>query len=473
MTSAPAGAVPSPPGPSHTEPEVDLPTFAAVQAAVADGFAEDEVLAHHRVAPAAWSRSRAAWTQRLVEDGQGGPSFAAYKTALHRREDELTREVAPIDRDLDAWLGFLAAMAVEEPASLLGRTGLRLPDLSRLSRGWASRFQADPELERQAADKRAAGPEPRVPELRVGVSRLAAEGASGPLVATLSGGAATELSSFEEVTVAEYVAIVARLERPENLLRSVLRTKNVEERLWIRERARIEAAMAADPVFRREIAVLLSFERSRLDVARSSERSPSVPPPPRDPPQVVRRASAPPPPAASPTASPADTSGLALAPPLRPPSMPPPRLDATQAIPAAYALGAERADEGGIVDESTSMADEATAFELPFAVQGAALPFTGTDGEPPASTRPSRPPPPSARPLPIALEDHARLHVELNAGYDEAEVHRRYGVDPAMRAALDAQVDELKRRDPVSAAAWLDVYQAHAAWLLAVDGADA
>jgi hypothetical protein len=226
-------------------------------------------------------------------------------------------------------------------------------------------------------------------------------------------------------------------------------------------------------VFRREIAVLMSFERSRLDVARSSERAPSVPPPPLPAPPAPLAAPPMAPPAAPPLAPPADTAGLAFAPPLRPPSMPPPPLDATQAIPAAYAFGAQLVDEDGFSDESTSMVDEATAFELPFAMQGAALPFTGADGEPPASTRPSRPPPHAAGPLPIALEDHARLHVELNAGYDEAEVHYRYGVDPATRAALDAQVDELKRRDPVSAATWLDVYQAHAAWLLAVDGADA
>ncbi len=480
MTSASTGASPSPEAslaPPLADPEVDLATFAAVQAAIAEGFTEEEVLAHHRVAAPAWTRSRGTWTQRLVEEGQGGPSFVAYRGALHRREDELGREVAPIDRDLDAWLGFLAAMAVEDPASLLGRTALRLPDLSRLSRGWASRFAGDPALERRAAEKREAGPEARVPELRLGTSRLVTEGKAQEAATVSAEALGTDLASFEELTVAEYVAIVARLERPGNLLRSVLRTRNVDERVWLRERARIEAAAAVDPVFRREIAVLMSFERSRLDVARSPARAPSVPPPPRDAPPRQVRASAPPPPphvaadhlVAPPLAPPSVPPSVPPpAPPRAAPSIPPPAPTPTTLYAFAAHLPQDLLEGENILDQATSMADEATAFELPFALSAAgALPFAGVEVKPPASARPSFPP------LSIALEDHARLHVELNAGYDEAEVLYRYGVNPSTRSALDAQVDDLKRRDPLSAAAWLDVYQAHAAWLLAVDGADA
>lgn len=437
---------------------IDLATFAAVQAAVADGFPEEEVLAHHHLEAAAWSRARAAWTQRLVEEGQGGALFGQYKAALHRREDELGREVAPIDRDLDAWLGFVAAMAAEEPASLLGRTGLRLPDLSRLSRAWERQLAGDADLRRQAEEKRAAGPVARVPELRLGTSRLAPEGAPAEL--ERGPGTSTAVDSFEEVSIAEYVAVVARLERPENLLRSVLRTKHIDERTWTRERARIEAAMAADPVLRREVAVLMSFERSRLDVARS-ERSPSVPPPAA---------------IAMPALSPMPTPGPmpALAPMPTPGPMPRAEAYAFEPAPAsspfprAEAYAAEVVDFG-IVDEGTSMADEATAFELPFAVGAPALPFAA-EPAPPPSVRPVEAP--AATPA-IALEDHARLHVELNAGYEEGEVYARYGLDRPTRLALDAQIDELKRRDPRSAAAWLEAYQAHAAWLLAVDGADA
>jgi hypothetical protein len=146
------------------------------------------------------------------------------------------------------------------------------------------------------------------------------------------------------------------------------------------------------------------------------------------------------------------------------PLPPPPRSgDAPIAATAPF-------DDGGIVDEGTSIADEATAFELPFSVGTPALPFA-------AEPEPAREAQPRARaeagPLPLGLEEHARLHVELNAGYDEAEVLARYRLDRSTRAALDARIDELKRRDPRSAAAWLEAYQAHAAWLLAVDGADA
>lgn len=438
--------------PGAETPEVDLATFAAVQAGLADAFPEEEVLAHHHLAPGAWARARARWTARLVEEGQDGPLFGQYRAALHRREDELGREVAPLDRDADAWLGFLAAMAVEEPASLLGRTGLRLPDLSRLSRAWERRLEGDPDLRQQVEEKRAAGPAARVPALRLGVSRLAPETAGDVASARAAAGASAE-DAFEEISIAEYVAVVARLERPENLLRSVLRAKHVDERTWVRESARIEAALAADPVLKREVAVLLSFERSRLDVARASERSPSVPPPPA---AAARPPTLPPP--SAPVVAPAPSSPFpAMAAPVPPSPFP----EVT-----APALPAEAAMDEGIVDEGTSMVDEATSFELPFAIDAPVLPFAA-EPPPPSSARPG------PAPLAIGLEEHARLHVELNAGYDEAEVLTRYRLDPPARAALDAQIDDLKRRDPRAAAAWLDAYQAHAAWLLAVDGADA
>lgn len=115
----------------------------------------------------------------------------------------------------------------------------------------------------------------------------------------------------------------------------------------------------------------------------------------------------------------------------------------------------------------------------------APLPFSMAEPEPapalqappshvaaPATASPAGEPS-STPPLSISIEDHARLHVELNAGYGEAETLARYGVESSARAAMDAHVDALKRRDPAAAKVWLEAYQAHAAWLLAVDSADA
>ena len=75
--------------------------------------------------------------------------------------------------------------------------------------------------------------------------------------------------------------------------------------------------------------------------------------------------------------------------------------------------------------------------------------------------------------LPISLEDHAKLHVELNAGFSEAEVLARYGLPWDARPRADAMIEDWKRRDPRAAEAWATAYQAHVNLLLDEDGADA
>jgi len=530
-------ATPSPP--ASADGPVELPTFAAVSAALADGFEEGEVLAHHDVPQESWPIAKTTWTRRLVDEGQDGPLFSEYRTALHKREDELGRDVEPIDRDLPAWLGFVAATQAEDPAALFARTGLRLPDLSRLSRAWSARLEADSALRTRAEESRAAGVAPEVPPLRLGKSSLFGKSPSPPDKLPQGPTTTGDFDSFEEVSVAEYVAVMARIERPENLLLSVLRTKLIPPKLWEQERARIEEAMAGDPVFRREVGVLMSFERSRLDIVRA-ERSPSVPPPAPTQGDVWNGGDIP--------ASYADPSSYAYTQALQPQHTPSYALPAalqpqhtpSYALPAAlqpqhtpsYALpaaghaagygsqaqphpetpyleqqppsvpsaavpvfsfheaapvSAPRAeayafeppqDEAPYAeqfqDEGTCLVDldEATSFQLPFALPvDAGLPFA-VHAEP-AAVAATAAPAAAEEALPISLEDHARLHVELNAGFSEAEVLSRYGLAWDARPRADAMIEEWKRRDQGAADTWLAAYQAHVIWLLQEDGADA
>ncbi len=543
---------------------VDLATFAAVSAGIADGFDEDEVLAHHEVPPGTWVSAKTEWTRRLVDEGQDGPLFTKYRVALHKREDELGREVDPIDRELEPWLGFVAATQAEDPAALFARTGLRLPDLSRMSRAWSARLDADPELKARAEERRAAGVTPEVPPLKLGQSSLF--GRSPPPPEKLPEGrfATGDFDAFEEVSVADYVAVMARIERPENLLLSVLRGKLIQPKVWEKERARIEAAMQADPVFRREVMVLLSFERSRLDVARA-ERSPSVPPPaptlddvwgggeipasylaPQGIPQLTPSHAMPAVPQHTPShampavpqhtpsyalpavqqtpsyalpavpqhtpshampavpqhtpshAMPAVASGLV---PQHTPSRampavasgfgsqipPPPDTPYVEHLPQAgpvYSFQQVRAEAYApepqaeapfaeqFADEGTCAIDldEATSFQLPFALPDEpALPFAVVAEAPAAAAADV----PYDDDLLISLENHARMHVELNAGFPEAEVLARYGLPWDARPRADAMIEEWKRRDPRAADTWAAAYQDHVNRLLDEDGADA
>jgi hypothetical protein len=561
-------------GSSEGEGPVDLATFAAVSAGIAEGFDEEEVLAHHEVPPGTWLTAKTTWTRKLVDEGQDGPLFGDYRVALHRREDELGREVDPIDRELDPWLSFVAATQAEDPAALFTRTGLRLPDLSRLSRAWSARLDADPDLKARAEERRAAGVTPEVPPLKLGKSSLF--GRSPPPPEKLPEGrfATGDFEAFEEVSVADYVAIMARIERPENLLLSVLRTRLIHPKTWERERARIESAMQGDPVFRREVSVLMSFERSRLDVARAQRTDSRPPPPPptlddvwgggelpasilapQGIPQFTPSHAMPAVPQHTPShampavpqhtpsyalpaaphhtpsyalpavpqhtpsyampAAPHHTPSYALpavpqhtpshampaAPAVpqhtpshalpavghHPPSVPPPPetpyVDYAPPSGPVYSFQEVRAEAYAyeppaepwaeqFQDEGTSAVDldEATSFQLPFALPDEpALPFAVV-AEPVANAAADQP---FDDDLPISLEDHARLHVELNAGFAEAEVLARYGLPWDARPRADTMIEDWKRRDPRAAETWAAAYQQHVNRLLDEDGADA
>jgi len=140
---------------------VALAPYAGIRAGLAEGFPLDELLAQEGIPKAAWPKVDAAWKQRLAADGIDGPLFAAYQRTLAEAEDWLARRVTPLDKDLAAWMGFLAAWSQHPaPFELLASSGLGMNDIARLQRAWARRLAQDASLQRKAAELATKPPAP-------------------------------------------------------------------------------------------------------------------------------------------------------------------------------------------------------------------------------------------------------------------------------------------------------------------------
>ncbi|WP_437672880.1 hypothetical protein [Sorangium sp. So ce131] len=173
---------------------ISLTQFAAVTAALADGFELPAVLAVEGVAPAAWPRAEAAWKARLVEESlkEGQGLFPSYRSRLAEAEDRLARRITPLESDLAAWTVFLKAYSSHpSPFELLSGVGLGVNDVSRLSRLWTRRLAGSPELQERAAElAREAGAE--LPVLRIEPGVLTPSAAAAARAETASADAARE-----------------------------------------------------------------------------------------------------------------------------------------------------------------------------------------------------------------------------------------------------------------------------------------
>ena len=158
---------------------VTLEQFAAVNAATAEGFAMNAVLAIEGIAAKAWQTAKIAWLARVTTDASG-PLFAKYQEALAAAEDNLAREVKPLEADLGAWLGFLDGFSARG-FLLLVEHDLGMNDMARLKRHWSQKMAQDAELEKRALELRRSG-FPPLGTLTVGKKELKrfARGAKKP-----------------------------------------------------------------------------------------------------------------------------------------------------------------------------------------------------------------------------------------------------------------------------------------------------
>jgi len=109
---------------------ISLAQYAAVKAALAEGFPVSDALEVEGIGPADWSTADPLWKVRLVDE----PAvFATYEAELADAEDWLDRNVAPLRDELGAWLAFLDAYAAHP----------RPPEL--LKSVWQERLRHNPE----------------------------------------------------------------------------------------------------------------------------------------------------------------------------------------------------------------------------------------------------------------------------------------------------------------------------------------
>ena len=153
-----------------TTPTLSVEHFAAVQAALQDGFDLEAILAVEGIDEPRWRTERARLTQTVAEDAG---VYETYQRALEEAQDRLRCPVDPLYDDLEAWIGFLVLVDTTPLAELCAKHGLTAGDFGRLERHWRSRFAADPELAKKAKGLRTQAPPPAAPTaLTVGERRL-------------------------------------------------------------------------------------------------------------------------------------------------------------------------------------------------------------------------------------------------------------------------------------------------------------
>jgi hypothetical protein len=126
---------------------VSLARYAAINAALTEGFPLPDVLAIEGLSEPAWKEADAAFKVELTREPA---TLASYAAELAAAEDLLSRRVTPLEDDPDAWVAFLHAFSKSpEPFELLKTNGLGMNDISRLRRRWARRLEQENGLEEQ------------------------------------------------------------------------------------------------------------------------------------------------------------------------------------------------------------------------------------------------------------------------------------------------------------------------------------
>jgi hypothetical protein len=141
---------------------LSLRPYAAVYAAVGEGFPLQMVLEHAGIPPEAWAPIDEAWSDALADEAV----VVAFDRALDELRATYRRPIPPLDDDLAAWIRFSRAwQAAPEPAAFLRQRGLEANDMLRLHRSWTLRLADDPALRARAATL-AAEKEPAPPRVK-------------------------------------------------------------------------------------------------------------------------------------------------------------------------------------------------------------------------------------------------------------------------------------------------------------------
>ncbi|WP_437316073.1 hypothetical protein [Sorangium sp. So ce385] len=138
-------------GGGEVEGGVSLSRYAAVHAALSEGFSLDAALVRERVSLASWGDAEPAWAARLAESAGGDQALLGrYDALLAEARARYSRRIRPIDEDVRAWLGFLRAWSSSgDHLAFLDARGVRFSDIARLQIRWAERIASDAGLREQ------------------------------------------------------------------------------------------------------------------------------------------------------------------------------------------------------------------------------------------------------------------------------------------------------------------------------------
>ncbi|WP_438034786.1 hypothetical protein [Sorangium sp. So ce204] len=452
-----------------------LAQYAAVKAAVTEGFPLADVLAVEGLTPRAFARADLAWKQRLVAEPE---LLAAYELELAQAEDWLERSVEPLAEDAAAWTSFLAAFeAHPAPFELLHGNDLGMNDVSRLRRRWTRRAEEDAKLGELLVELRAKPG--KLGPLRVGSrvlrpSRVAALSAPS---APSSGGAAAPkalqgtgpLLDVPRAAVVPFmpaqgaISIERAEPKPPRAAESLTGTAPLPDiprgAALPFPRSTVPAAVKPPPPVVAETGPLVDVPRGpALPFAPGASEAPRPPTPTAQPqrPRAHREA--------------AVTSPVQALP--RGPAIP--FAEAAPARPAGAPASSKRAPQAPAQLGETSL-----SLEIPrellrqtASAQAAVTGATSQSSTPPPSPSPSSKagtsgPAPLAEPIDIILPlaQYAALCAELSLFPDAAEeIFRRYGLSSAeRRSAVDATWKERLRERPTEYARWQEMFrQRHA-----------
>jgi hypothetical protein len=204
--------------------EVPLALYAAVVAALGEGYPLSVVLEHEGLSQDTWEAAEERWVDRLGASAEGDLSlFDALDRALATARARFARPVDPLDDDLDQFLAFKSHLAAaEKPIALLAKHGLFLGDWVRLQEHWAEKLATDSALRTKAARVLRAPEAPPLPLVRPGPQALPPplrpRPAAPVVVTTVSSDAAEPvewgLSIFRDTPRIHDVQHIATDERP-------------------------------------------------------------------------------------------------------------------------------------------------------------------------------------------------------------------------------------------------------------------
>ncbi|MGK4008488.1 hypothetical protein WMF31_38115 [Sorangium sp. So ce1036] len=251
---------------------ISLAQYAAVRAAVTEGFPLADVLAVEGLTPRTFAQADLAWKQRLVAEPE---VLVAYEQELAQAEDWLDRRVEPLADDPAAWASFLAAFGAHPaPFELLQEKDLGMNDVARLRRRWARRAEQDAKIGELLEELRTKPG--KLGSLRIGPrvlrpSRVAKAWRAAEVPAE-EHSAAVPLGE-PRLGLAEYAALCAELDAlPEQRERVLRRRGLADEETRAALDRRWRAALERDPALAKDFERLQAHHARRLEMLLARAR---------------------------------------------------------------------------------------------------------------------------------------------------------------------------------------------------------